>query len=340
MTLSSFTVLSRTLSLAFIFPAFCLVGNNVYAEHDHKPANFIEETHPLTGKIWDVTGQQYIARDQLLQKALSSDYVMLGETHDNIKHHEGQAWFISQLSQKKPGISVAFEMINQEQADAVNNTQDLTTGKLVDILEQTQSGWEFRKYYQPVFDSIVNAKLKIYAADLDRSTMMNVVSKGEQHIPDNLKKLIENTPLPVDQQEALKLEIESTHCGLINERMTRAMMTGQRVRDAAIGTNLYAIKSSDTRAVVLIAGSGHIRKDRGAPMYLHAQDRDASILTIAWQEVQAGVLDPKGYTRRWSEGELPFHYVIFTPAMDRPDPCEQMKNHMDQKKFHGKKTGE
>ncbi|MCI0507357.1 MAG: ChaN family lipoprotein [Gammaproteobacteria bacterium] len=326
--------------LALTILVFCSATSGVHAENADKPFTLIHHDHPLVGKIWDVTAQQYITRDQLLLKVLASDYVLLGETHDNIKHHEEHGWMISALSRQKPGIAVAFEMVNQEQADTVNKSENLTTGKLLDILEQAKTGWEYKKYYRPVFESIVNAKLKIYPADLDRPTMMNVVSKGEDHTPDQLKSLLERNPLPPEEQEALKKEIEETHCGMINEEMTRAMMTGQRVRDAAIGNNLYTLKKSDTPAVVLVAGSGHIRKDRGAPMYLKAQDKTASILTIAWMEADEEGMDPKAYGTRWGRDTLPFDYVVFTPAADRPDPCEEMKKFMQHKKNHGKKSGE
>jgi uncharacterized iron-regulated protein len=326
--------------MALTFLVFFSATREVRAENEDKPFTLIHQDHPLVGKTWDVTAQQYITRDQLLQKLLTSDYILLGETHDNINHHEEHGWFISQLSRQKPGIAVAFEMVSEEQANTVNKSENLTTGRLLDILEEAKTGWEYKKYYRPVFDSIVNAKLKIYAADLDRPTMMNVVSKGEDHMPDQLKSLLEKNPLPPEEQEALKKEIEETHCGMINEEMTRAMMTGQRVRDAAIGNNLYSIKSSGAPAIVLVAGSGHIRKDRGAPMYLKALDKTASILTIAWLEADEEATDPKAYGTRWGRETLPFDYVVFTPAAERPDPCEEMKKFMQHKKNHGKKTAE
>lgn len=312
--------------------------NQNKTENEKEPYKLTHKDHPLVGKIWDVNQKQYISKKQLLDHVFSSDYVMLGETHDNIKHHEDQGWIIRELSNKKPNIAVVFEMVNEEQANAINSTDNLTTEKALDILEEAKTGWEYKKYYGPVFTSVVEAKLKVYPADLDRPTMMKVVREGQENAPNELQALLDKKQLSDEDREALRKEIEATHCGMINEDMTKAMMLGQRVRDAAIGNNLYQAKTAGFDAVVLVSGSGHVRKDRGAPMYLSAEDPNASILSIAWLEVSDDATDPKDYAKPWGREAMPFNYVIFTPAADRPDPCEEMKKFMQHKKNHGKKT--
>jgi len=325
-------------ALILIFLPLVACTTNKNKDDDNAPYDLTEKTHPLVGKIWDVNQEQYIKKDQLLDKVYSSNYVMLGETHDNIKHHQDQGWIIRELSKQKPNIAVVFEMVNEEQANTINGTDNLTTEKALDILEEAKTGWEYKKYYGPVFESVVEAKLKIYPADLDRTTMIKVVREGQDNAPNELQTLLEKNQLSDEDREALRKEIEATHCGMINEEMTKAMMLGQRIRDAAIGNNLYQAKIAGFDAVVLISGSGHVRKDRGAPMYLKAEDPNASILSIAWMEVSEDATDPKDYAKPWGHEAMPFDYVIFTPAADRPDPCEEMKKFMQHKQNHGKKT--
>jgi len=325
-------------ALILIFLPLVACTTNKNKDDDNAPYDLTEKTHPLVGKIWDVNQEQYIKKDQLLDKVYSSNYVMLGETHDNIKHHQDQGWIIRELSKQKPNIAVVFEMVNEEQANTINGTDNLTTEKALDILEEAKTGWEYKKYYGPVFESVVEANLKIYPADLDRTTMMKVVREGQDNAPNELQTLLEKNQLSDEDREALRKEIEATHCGMINEEMTKAMMLGQRIRDAAIGNNLYQAKMAGVDAVVLISGSGHVRKDRGAPMYLKAEDPNASILSIAWMEVSEDATDPKDYAKPWGHEAMPFDYVIFTPAADRPDPCEEMKKFMQHKQNHGKKT--
>lgn len=330
------SILSQSLLLLFT------LSINAYAKDDGKPLKLIEQDHPLVGKIWDVNKQQYITKDQLLQKVLISDYVLLGETHDNIKHHQDHGWVISELNKKGLNIAAALEMVTKEQADAINSSENPTTDSVMDTLEAAKIGWEYKKYYRPVFDSIVNANIKIYPADLDKATMMKVVREGKENAPDELKSLLKTNQLSDEVREALKKEIEGTHCGMINDEMTKAMMLGQQIRDAAMANNLFALKNPEVQAVVLISGSGHIRKDRGAPMYLSSKDKSASITSIAWLEVDEETTDPKIYATPWGRKILPFDYVVFTQAVDRPDPCEEMKKFMEHKhkKSNGKKKAD
>jgi hypothetical protein len=44
------------------------------------------------------------------------------------------------------------------------------------------------------------------------------------------------------------------------------------------------------------------------------------------------VLDAEAYAKHWGAQQLPFDYVWFTPRVDRPDPCEQFRQHMKNKK--------
>ncbi|WP_455201251.1 ChaN family lipoprotein [Kaarinaea lacus] len=329
------SILCQSLLLLFTFS----ISAHAKDKDNGEPYKLTQQDHPLVGKIWDVNKQQYISKDQLLQNVLISDYILLGETHDNIKHHEDHGWVISELNKKGLNIAVALEMVTKEQAETINSTENATTDNVMDALEKAKTGWEFKKYYRPVFDSIVNANYKIYPADLDKPTMMKVVREGKEHAPAELKSLLKTKQLSEEERAALKKEIEGTHCGMINDEMTKAMMLGQQVRDAAMANNMFALKDAETQAVVLISGSGHVRNDRGAPMYLSAIDKTASITSIAWLEVDEETTDPKIYATPWGQEKLPFDYVVFTPAADRPDPCEEMKKFMEHKhkKSQGKK---
>ena len=305
---------------------------------DEAPLSLLPQTHVLIGKIWDTSNEEFINKKKLLEKALSGDYVLLGETHDNTKHHQDHGWIIKEVAKKKRLTAIAFEMLNQDQANLVNNIEFADTNELLEILENAKSGWEYKKYYQPVFKSVLNAKLPMHAADLGRTTLMEIVTKGIEHAPKGISELLKKTPLSTQAQESLKKEIEMTHCGMINDEMTKAMMLGQKVRDATIANTLFEIKKTSIETVILVAGSGHVRKDRGAPMYLLSQDKNARIVSIAWLEIDKDATKPNAYAKRWSTDQLPFDYVVFTAQVDRTDPCEDMKKFMQHKKKQGKET--
>jgi len=319
---------------------FAVQLNFAVAEETKEPLKLLPQSHPLIGKIWSTKGKKYIDMDHLLKSVYQSDYVLLGETHDNVKHHEDHGWMISKIADKSQHAAIAFEMLNTDQANVVNNVEFKNTDELLETLEQAKTGWEYKKYYKPVFDSVFKAKLPMHAAEIGRTTLMNIVSKGISHAPEDVQDVLEKTKLSDEATESLKKEIEMTHCGMINDEMTQAMMLGQKVRDAAIGTTLYNMKKDPVDKAILVAGSGHIRNDRGAPMYLKTRDKNAKITSVAWLEIDTETTDPQTYSKRWGTNELPFDYVVFTAQVDRPDPCEEMKKFMQHKNQQGKKPSE
>jgi len=327
---SSSNVIAILLCVIHISPAI--------GEENSDPLKLLPQNHPLIGKVWSVAEKKFIERDELLNHAYQSDYVLLGETHDNTQHHEDHGWMISQIAAHKPRSAIAFEMLNEDQVKVVNHVEFNNTDELLDTLEQAKTGWEYKKYYRPVFDSVLKAKLPMHAAEINRETLMKIVTKGISEAPKEVQTLLETTKLSDEATESLRKEIELTHCGMINEEMTSTMMLGQKVRDAAIGTTLYDMKKEPIDVAILVAGSGHIRNDRGAPFYLRALDGKAKITSIAWLEVEPEVTDPQVYSKRWGTSQLPFDYVVYTAQVDRPDPCEEMKKFMQHRKEHGKKA--
>jgi len=317
--------------LLTVWVLLALVGcqNNPTANSTVQPSDQLtQKSHVLEGKIWDVANEKYIDKPQLVDTLVQSTYVLLGETHDNIQHHQDHAWLINQLvlSQHKPAL--AFEMINNKQVQAIQDQHPATSTELLDILENAKTGWEYKKYYSAIFNEVFNAKLAIHTADLDKTTLMQIMRDGIQAAPPDVQHLLQNNPLTDEVRASLEKEIEATHCGMATEKMVKSMMLGQRVRDATIALNLFKIHRDGAPITLLIAGSGHDRTDRGAPMYLRSLDPAAIITSIAWMEVDKDTIDPRRYADAWNEAKLPFDFVVFTAQTDRVDPCEEMKQFM------------
>jgi uncharacterized iron-regulated protein len=99
------------------------------------------------------------------------------------------------------------------------------------------------------------------------------------------------------------------------------MVLAQRARDAALADGMLATARD---GAVLIAGSGHVRADRGVPSYLRARAPEASIATLAPLEVRDGWTRPEDYEAAYG-GRLPYDWVWFTPRMNDVDPCASFR---------------
>lgn len=285
--------------------------------------------HVLVDKIWDVKGERFIDKAQLVEQITGSDYLLLGETHDNPVHHRYQAEMIDVLAAKRRSAIVAFEMINDKQGELLAGKTLASSEVLIATLNHVKATWDYEHNYRGVFDSVLRAGFGIYPASLDREAIMAVARHGEEPLAADTKTLLAAVTLSEEQEAGSRREIESSHCGMLPATMVAPMMLTQRVKDAVMAERLAAHREVESR--VLVAGSGHARTDRGVPLYLKQKDPGARIVSIGWAEVVAGEEDARAYAARWGSERLPFDYVWFTPGQERPDPCEGMRRHMEKK---------
>ena len=61
---------------------------------DEEASRLILENHALSGKRVEIKSGQFVEKENLVEDLVESQFVMLGETHDNTLHHEYQAWAI------------------------------------------------------------------------------------------------------------------------------------------------------------------------------------------------------------------------------------------------------
>ncbi len=307
--------------------------------------------HVLIDKIWSVSAQKFISNKDLNRQLVKSKIVLLGETHDNARHHQLQAQVITELANNHSPV-VAFEMLNQNRQDTIDkfqsqyyspssNSTQLTSSKKVELFSQQinweKSGWPKWDYYRPVFYSSIDKELPIIAANLNIKTIRNVIKQGSKILEPHYQDLLNKYQYEPSVKEELKKEILSAHCDMLPEKMLSPMLLGQQVRDIAMAQIIiYSITDQSTKEksqLVLIAGSGHTRTDYGIPYYLSREIPRAETTSLAFIEVEADEFNPESYVKGWSDTaeKLPFDYVWFTKKAAREDQCEKMKAHMKKK---------
>jgi uncharacterized iron-regulated protein len=100
-----------------------------------------------------------------------------------------------------------------------------------------------------------------------------------------------------------------------------SMAFAQRFRDANLADATLQAVANHGRAI-LLTGNNHARTDRGAPWYLRARAPDGKVVSVVLVEVESGQNDPETYVPRDPEGKPAADYLIFTPAIQREDPCK------------------
>lgn len=312
--MSRFLLQLLLLYLSIFLQSGCM--EKVKQAHD---GQLILNDHPMVGKIWDVRQGRLISQKQLLPRLLESKYLLLGETHDNIVHHEHQANMVAALANSKADASIHFEMIDDNQYIHFGLERIKSLPELMDKLKASESGWRYEQMYRVVFEQVLQAQFQYLPANLSREEIREIMKHGEEQASEYIRNLLSEVPLSSEQVRELEQEVIEDHCNALPATMASPMILAQRVRDARMSQGLL---QSDKNQRVLIAGSGHVRNDRGVPMYLKLKDPQAKIVAIGFFEVTADKYSIDEYTARWGGGMIPFDFAWFTPRFDRKDPCE------------------
>lgn len=276
----------------------------------------LERGHPLVGKLWLPGENRFVSADEVVGRARAAQVILLGETHDNPDHHALQAWMVRRVTADGARPLVAFEMITPDQEAALRRhlaDQPGDAAGLGAALAWEKSGWPEWPLYRPIAAAALEAGSPLAAANL-----------GTAGIAEAKADTLALPPLPAAQLAVMEQEIRDGHCGMLPQSALPPMVRIQRGRDAAMAAVLAeGIRTNGQ--TVLIAGTGHTRRDHAVPAVLAIQAPQTRVFSLGFLEVRSGRDAPTAY-------ETPFDAVWFTPAAEREDMCAAFRRHMDKKK--------
>jgi uncharacterized iron-regulated protein len=294
-------------------------------------ASTLRTGHPLVGKIWSPAAKNYVSPGEMVRGLSRASLVLLGEVHDNPDHHRWQGWLVAGIAKTRRAAGsaeagrVAFEMVMADKADRLKAKPE-TAAAFAQAVEWDKSGWPPFAVYEPVVAAAIADGYDLVPASPTRE-LNRTVRKGFDGLDAETRtRLALAEPFAASLTDALSAEIKISHCNMMPDSAIGAMVNVQRYRDAVMADALVGGNGGDTNVAILIAGNGHVRRDRGVPWYLLARGRKADeIASVIHVEVEDGKTDPSAYVPRAPDGSPAADYVVFTPATARPDPCEKLK---------------
>lgn len=290
----------------------------------------LDAAHPLTGVVWDVNGHRRASEAELVARVQSSDVVLVGETHDNPDHHRLEARLLGAFAERHTTPAVVFEMLDREQQPIVDATLRLRPDDvdgLARAVGWASSGWPAWSMYRRVFQAAVVANAVVLAGGIGRDAAMRIARDGPaSYDPDLNQAFSLHDPAPADVDAAMRREMGESHCGLVPDEMLEPMVLVQRTRDALLAARLHE-GASRGHGALLVAGTGHVRRDRGVPAQL-ARVYGIDSLSVGLLEARAGAPTPDEYVQSFEAKRLPFDYVWFTPRANDIDHCAELREHM------------
>lgn len=252
-------------------------------------------------RIVEVASGRRLTRTELLAALAGCEVVLLGELHDNPRHHARRGALLADLAAVAPGTALVAEHLDRGRAVAFG--ADLRASLVAAGFDV--QGWQW-PLHEPLFAAIARARLPLRGGNAPRERVREVARSGLAAAPAELRALIEAAPLTAAAQAELDADLIDGHCGRLPAARLPGMRAAQRVRDAAMA---LALRESGGRPAVLLAGNGHVRTDFGVPQILTVEHPALRLASVGFLEPGAELAG------------APYTHVWVTPAVPRTDPC-------------------
>ncbi len=243
-----------------------------------------------------------IIPEDVIASMQSADVVLLGEIHDNPRHHVVQTDAVAAIDPS----AMVWEMVTEEGAQrlaqkAVSNPEELSA-----ILRWAESGWPPLSMYYPVFQA---SDAPVYGAMVPRTAARAAMERGAATaLGADAARFGLTVPLPPAEQAEREADQLAAHCDAIPAESLPQLVAIQRLRDAVLARSVLRAVDETGGPVVVITGNGHARKDRGVPTFLSRLRPGLKVFALGQSE--DGIV----------HGE--FDAVIDSPTIEREDPCK------------------
>jgi uncharacterized iron-regulated protein len=237
----------------------------------------------------------------------SADIVVLGEIHDNPRHHAVQAGVLARLAPS----ALVFEMISADEASRITPELAGDAERLSRALDWSTSGWPDFAYYAPLF--AFGADIPVYGAEIGRDSAQGAFEAGAAAVfSGEPARFGLDRALPEAQQAAREADQLAAHCDALPPELLPGFVEAQRLRDASLARAAVEAHAAHGPPVAVITGNGHARRDWGVP----------AVLSIAAPELEVVAL---GQFESAPDDEVPFDLWTVADPVDRADPCSAFR---------------
>jgi uncharacterized iron-regulated protein len=254
-----------------------------------------------------------LERSELLNRMARAEFVLLGELHDNPIHHQVRGSLIRAAGFRP---AVVFEQFQASAGPIPRPGAEQPREAWLDANGFDRNGWRW-PLHQPVIEAAVANARSIWGSGISRDQLRAVVRGGDAAAPEELRRLMEASPLGDAARAAIDSDLVAGHCGQLPESMIPGMRSAQVVRDASMTQAL--LRAAEGGPAWLIAGNGHVRSDVAVPRLLTVAVPGKRLLVV-------------GLLERGADGSMPsrteqerYDVVLVTPRAERGDPCASLR---------------
>lgn len=217
--------------------------------------------------------------------------ILFGEQHDAPEHQELVRINVERLISANQLSALALEMVEEGlSTEGIDAHSDETTVR--NTLKWNEAGWPWQRY-GPLVMQAVRTGVPVVGANLPRAEMHAVMQDEtwDQKVPQAIL---------VHTQDSMVTD----HCGLLPASQAPAMARIQIARNDRMALTVNRLRQKD-KTVFLLAGSEHVKKDRGIPIMM-TTEASAHVQVVWMQATMNEIKEPLLADVVWQTPPIPF----------------------------------
>ena len=212
-------------------------------------------------RLYDINRSREISLGEAIPALKQNQIILIGEHHNNKKHHEAQLTIIRALKEAGAQVAVGLEMFRSDSQQALDRWVSGEIGEQ-QFQEIFYDNWGYSwENYRVIFDYAKTEKIPLVGLNVSRDITRQVSLQGFQSLNQEQKRKLSNISCRVDKQymDYIKKAFGGHAHGKLNFTY---FCEAQLVWDTVMAINaLEYLDKNPNALMVLLTGTGHAHKD-------------------------------------------------------------------------------
>ncbi len=245
----------------------------------------------VTKGLWDMKSGHKASMADVVAGAKGVRYVLVGESHDNLAHHQFQADVIKALADSGRYVMVGMEMFTRDnQRNVVPFSRGIWSDEEFVAASNWKTQWGFDyALYKPIFDVVKAGGMPLVALNVPRDWVREVGREGPGKIDTARQPWVPELFLGHKPHKDMFTAMMGGHpmTGPQGDNIYAAQVTWD-VGMAKSALDAMEDKVSDKWVMVIVAGSGHVMYDAGINYRLKRLGGADSVSVVCVDEAPEG----------------------------------------------------
>jgi len=213
----------------------------------------------LPSHFYDLTNQQEIATEDLIQRIGDNRIIFIGEAHDSEIDHKVQLEVIRQLHESGRQVVVGLEALPAQQNSTLKSWSYGHASES-SLIKNYYLNWTVPyPYYAEIFRYAQSQRIKLIGLNMTRKKIREVITNGVEKEPIEQRQAIKFSSC---EQEPNYASFMQSYWGELGHKIAFSRLCDmQRFKDAFMAYQIHLALQEPKSVVVVLVGSLHALKN-------------------------------------------------------------------------------